>query len=228
MKNPFKKEVTSFQSVEPETPYQRAQKEWDDRIGSSRVQARNWRWLAFISLLLALVLLIMLMYFFSTKHDRLFIAEVTQTGRVVNVAPLVIKYNPTVAQQKYFIAKFVELIRSLPLDPVVAKQNWFQAYNFLSQRGAYRLNNFFAQNNPAEMLGKKTLSVKIDAINPISSSTFEVDWTEIIVNANGQTEGQKTYTGVFTVITQEPTSEKEILQNPLGIYIVDFNISPRT
>ena len=28
---------------EPETPYQRAGQAWDDRIGSGRVQARNWR-----------------------------------------------------------------------------------------------------------------------------------------------------------------------------------------
>ena len=27
----------------PETPYQRAGQVWDERIGSARVQARNWR-----------------------------------------------------------------------------------------------------------------------------------------------------------------------------------------
>ena len=36
---------------EPETPYQRAGQAWDDRIGSARVQARNWR-LAFFGALL--------------------------------------------------------------------------------------------------------------------------------------------------------------------------------
>ncbi len=32
---------------EPETPYQRAAQVWDERIGSARVQARNWRYMAF-------------------------------------------------------------------------------------------------------------------------------------------------------------------------------------
>ncbi len=32
---------------EPETPYQRAAQAWDDRIGSARVQAKNWRLMAF-------------------------------------------------------------------------------------------------------------------------------------------------------------------------------------
>src|ERR1700743_232895 len=32
---------------EPDTPYQRAGQVWDERIGSARVQARNWRLMAF-------------------------------------------------------------------------------------------------------------------------------------------------------------------------------------
>ena len=36
---------------EPETPFQRAEQVWDERIGSARVQARNWRILAFGNLI---------------------------------------------------------------------------------------------------------------------------------------------------------------------------------
>ena len=38
---------------EPETPYQKAAQVWDERIGSARVQAKNWRFMAFGSLVLA-------------------------------------------------------------------------------------------------------------------------------------------------------------------------------
>ena len=38
---------------EPETPYQKAAQVWDERIGSARIQARNWRLIAFGNLLLA-------------------------------------------------------------------------------------------------------------------------------------------------------------------------------
>src|SRR6266508_591744 len=41
------------QTPAPETPYQRAAQVWDDRIGSARVQARNWRLIAFGNLVLA-------------------------------------------------------------------------------------------------------------------------------------------------------------------------------
>lgn len=228
MKNPFKNENVVFKSEEPMTPYQKSQREWDERIGAARVQARNWRLIAIFSAAISLLLLIVLLIEMATRHDKLFVAEVTQGGRVVNVAQLAARYQPTVAQEEYFIAYFIGLVRNLSLDPVVAKKNWLDAYNFLSQRGAERLNVFFRQNNPADLLGKKTISIKINSINPISDKTFEVDWVESTINANGQDEGQKNYTGVFTIAIEQPKTQKQILQNPLGIYIVDFSITPRT
>src|SRR5262249_38992285 len=41
------------QTPAPETPYQKAAQAWDERIGSARVQAGNWRLIAFGNLLLA-------------------------------------------------------------------------------------------------------------------------------------------------------------------------------
>ena len=50
----FKRPATHYgKTAEPETPYQRAGQIWDDRIGSARVQARNWRLMAFGSLFLS-------------------------------------------------------------------------------------------------------------------------------------------------------------------------------
>ena len=44
----FKRSVQRYgRTPQPETPYQRAGQLWDERIGSARVQARNWRLMAF-------------------------------------------------------------------------------------------------------------------------------------------------------------------------------------
>lgn len=39
-------DVRYGRSPAPETPYQKAAAVWDERIGSARVQARNWRLVA--------------------------------------------------------------------------------------------------------------------------------------------------------------------------------------
>ena len=50
----FKRPAAHYgKSPEPETPYQKAAQVWDERIGSARVQARNWRFMAFGSLILS-------------------------------------------------------------------------------------------------------------------------------------------------------------------------------
>ena len=38
----------------PVTPYQKAAQLWDERLGSARVQAKNWRLMAFGSLALSI------------------------------------------------------------------------------------------------------------------------------------------------------------------------------
>ena len=44
----FKRTALSYgKSDDPVTPYQKAAQVWDERMGTSRVQARNWRLMAF-------------------------------------------------------------------------------------------------------------------------------------------------------------------------------------
>uniref|UniRef100_UPI003FD6FB3A VirB8/TrbF family protein n=1 Tax=Acidocella sp. TaxID=50710 RepID=UPI003FD6FB3A len=51
----FRRPGTRYgRTPEPETPYQKAAQVWDERIGSARVQARNWRLIAFGNLFLAI------------------------------------------------------------------------------------------------------------------------------------------------------------------------------
>ena len=50
----FKRSIRRYgRTPEPETPFQRAGQMWDERIGSARVQARNWRLMAFGGLALS-------------------------------------------------------------------------------------------------------------------------------------------------------------------------------
>ena len=52
--NPFRRPSVRYgKTPVAETPYQKAAQVWDERIGSARVQARNWRLIAFGNLGLA-------------------------------------------------------------------------------------------------------------------------------------------------------------------------------
>lgn len=227
MKNQFNQETPSYKTPAPETPYVRAKQVWDERLSSFALSADHWRKIAMISLVLVVLLLILLFISLSWHKPSLYIAEVSKEGQVMNVKMLSESYQPTEAQEEYFITQFIKLVRGVPLDPVAAKNNWLQAYNFLSDRGAQELNRFFQQNNPLPNLSKRTVTVNITDINPLSKNSYEVDWTEESIDQNGQIIGQQNMSGTFTIVVQPPKTKQEMLQNPLGIYIVDFHISPK-
>ena len=80
--------------------YQKAYEEWENRIGNAKIQARNWRFAAIASLILAILLLAAIIIESSRHHDFVYVAEVKTGENVINVVPTNIPYQPTVAQKK--------------------------------------------------------------------------------------------------------------------------------
>ncbi len=227
MNNDFNDETPYYRSPPPETPYLRAKQVWDERLSNFALGADLWRKIALMSMLLVVLLLLLLLLSLSWHKPKLYIAEVASSGQVLNVKMLAQEYQPTVAEEEYFIVQFIKLVQGVPLDPVAARNNWRAAYNFLSQRGAELLTQYFNKNSPLAVLGKKTVTIQINNINPISKNSYEVDWVEQSVGQNGQLISQRSMSGVFTLMVQTPKTQGAILQNPLGIYIVDFHMSPK-
>lgn len=210
-----------------ETSYIRAKQVWDKRLGRFAISADIWRKLCIACLGLVVLLLILLFLSFSWHKPKLYIAEVNASGQVLNVQLLAQQYKPNQAQEEYFITQFIQLVRNLPLDPVAAKNNWLSAYGFLSERGAEELNQFFKDNNPLANLSKKTVTVTINDINPLSNTSYQVDWSEQAIDQNGQIVGEIAMSGIFSIMIKQPDNKEEMLKNPLGIYIIDFHMSPK-
>src|SRR3546814_15564075 len=91
----FKRSVQRYgRSPLPETPYQRAGQLWDDRIGSARVQARNWRYMAFGGLLLASAMAAALTWQSLQSRVTPYVVEVDRLGEARAVAPANTDYTP--------------------------------------------------------------------------------------------------------------------------------------
>ncbi|WP_306121076.1 MULTISPECIES: VirB8/TrbF family protein, partial [unclassified Roseitalea] len=72
---------------EPVTPYQKAAQAWDERIGSARVQARNWRLMAFCCLALSGGLAVALVWQSTQGTIVPYVVEVDELGQAQAVAP---------------------------------------------------------------------------------------------------------------------------------------------
>jgi type IV secretion system protein VirB5 len=125
---------------EPITPYQKAAQVWDERLGTARVQASNWRLAALAAIALSTVLGLTLSAVIGRSGVVPYVVEVDRLGEVRAVGPAFEAYQPSDAQIAHFLARFIENVRSLSIDPVIVRTNWLHAYDFVTDRGAQALN----------------------------------------------------------------------------------------
>lgn len=212
------------ETPEPVTPYQKAAQVWDERIGSARVQAQNWRIMALGSLGLSIVLAGILLWLGRSSAVVPYIVEVDPRGGARAVGPAAEVYKPSEAQIAFHLARFVENVRGLSIDPVVVRQNWLKAYDLITDRAAVTLNEHARENDPFAKVGRETLTVEITSVVRASDSSFQVRWLERSFEG-GAPKDTKRWTGIFSVVVTSPRTVDLVRRNPLGIYIHAFNWS---
>lgn len=224
MNFPFRAPARSYAAAPADTPYKRAQQEWDARMGSAVLSARAWRAIAFGVLGLLGVAVASLVVVAMQQRTFVHVVEVSPEGQVTNVRAADGRWSPTNAQTAYHLGQFIRLVRSLPTDGVVLRENWLQAYRFLTPQAAAQLTEIARQDDPFLSLGRVGRTVHIRSIIARSNNAWEVTWVERATNATGTTDPE-VYSGVFTVTTRAPRNADEIANNPLGLLISDFSWS---
>ncbi|MFQ3452405.1 conjugal transfer protein TrbF [Bradyrhizobium sp. UFLA01-814] len=209
---------------EPETPYQRAAQVWDERIGSARVQAKNWRLMAFGSLILSCGLAGGLVW--QSTHGTVvpWVVQVDKLGEAQAVAPAVADYRPGDPQIAWYLAHFIAMVRSLPADPIIVRENWLKAYDFTTTAGAMALNDYARANDPFASLGKQQVAIDVSSVIRASPDSFRVAWVEHRYQ-DGALAGTTRWTAILTIAIQPPTDADRLRKNPLGIYVNAINWS---
>lgn len=210
-----------------ESPYLRAGKEWDERIGTARVQAKNWR-MAFFSLALLSIFLSTsnLYQLGQQKLVPLVITLDKESGRPDVLGTLTeIKYQPKEQEIKYFLTQFIGRVRAVPDDPVLIKKNWLEAYTYLRRGAATSLNELTNsdESSPLKKIGEKTVTFKIISVVEVEGTkSYQARWKEKVFDRNGALLDSYTMNGVFTVEFDTPKDDSSLFINPLGIFIKSF------
>jgi len=221
----FKRPSTHYgKTPQPDTPYQKAAQVWDDRIGSARVQAKNWRFMAFGSLLLAGGFAAALVWQSARGTIVPWVVQVDRLGQSQAVAPAVADYRPTDPQIAWHLARFIEQVRSIPADPIIVRQNWLRAYDFTTDRGALALNDYARSNDPFTKVGKQQIAVDVSSVIRASPDSFRVAWTERRYQDGSLAEASR-WTAILTVVVQPPRDAERVRKNPLGIFVNAINWS---
>jgi len=221
----FKRSAVHYgRTPEPVTPYQRAAQSWDERIGSARVQAKNWRVMAFGCLFLTGGLAAGLVWQSAQGTITPWVVEVDHLGQAQTIAPANSAYQPTDPQIVFHLARFIEHVRGLPMDAIVLRQDWLRAYDFTTDRGAAALNDYARGNDPFAKLGKMQIAVDVSSVIRASPDSFRVAWIERRYD-NGQLAATDRWTAILTIVVEAPRDLDRLRKNPLGIYVNAINWS---
>jgi type IV secretion system protein VirB5 len=216
---PFKRAAQRYgRTPEPVTPYQKAGQVWDERLGTARVQARNWRWMAFGSLALACGLSGGLLWLSAQSKVTPYVVEVDRMGEVRAVAPAIEHYNPTDAQIAWTLARFITDVRSLSSDPIIVRKDWLEAYDFATGKGATFLSEFARASDPFKAVGTRSVSVEVTSVVRVSESSFQVKWTESTYE-HGNLARREGWTAILTLLIRAPRDAETLRKNPLGLYV---------
>ncbi|QSR21087.1 conjugal transfer protein TrbF [Hyphomonas sp. KY3] len=219
--------VRYSKTPEPVTPYQKAAQVWDERIGSARVQARNWRLMAFGSLLLSAGLSAALVWQSAQGTIVPYVVEVDRLGAAQAVLPAIADFRPTDPQIAYHLSRFIENVRQIPADPIVLRQNWLHAYDFTTDKGALALNDYARVNDPFAKVGDMQVSVEVSSVIRASENSFRIAWIERRY-AGGQLAATERWTAILTIVLQQPRDAERLRKNPLGIFVNAINWSRET
>lgn len=215
----FKRAVQRYGTTpEPVTPYQKAAQVWDDRIGSARVQARNWRLMALGGLALSTGLSAGLVWQSMQSRVVPFVVQVDRLGEPRALQPADKDYRPTDPQIAWHLGRFITDVRTISLDPVLMRQNWLEAYDFVTPRGARFLGDYARSADPFGEIGTRTISVQVTSVVRASDRSFQVKWIESVFE-RGNLATTSHWTAMISVEVRPPSSAETLRKNPLGLYV---------
>lgn len=223
--HPFQRVSVRYgETPEPVTPYQKAGQVWDERLGSARVQASNWRLAALGITAVSGVLGLTLLTVIARSGIVPYVVEVDRLGEVRAVGPALEAYQPSDAQIAHFLARFIENVRSLSIDPVIVRTNWLHAYDFVTDRGAQALNDYARETDPFAKIGSRTVTAEVTSVVRASNDSFEIRWKENSFE-NGSIAKAERFTGLVTTVLKPPADAETLRKNPLGLYVHSLNWS---
>ena len=211
--------------IDETNPYLDAKREWLERYGNYISQKRNWQIIAVLSAIISLICVIFLGY--STTQNKLipYVIEVDKLGNTskVGIVQNIDLKNPNVI--KYSLNTFIYSWRSVWGDVEIQRKFIFDAYAYLepNSKAFNFINEEYREKNPFKQVSKENVRVKVKSIVPQNADTWQVEWEEETRNLKEEIISQITYRGFFQVQQIVPTTEEQILKNPLGIFIFDLN-----
>jgi type IV secretion system protein VirB5 len=219
---------------EIDNPYLSARRTWNAHVGAVAASRQLWQIVALLSLLIALASIGGMVHLASQSRFVPYVIEVDKLGQALAVAPAerAAPADPRVVHAA--VAAFVADLRTVTPDVALQRKAVFRVYAMLSSSdpGTAKANEWLngtEDSSPFKRAARETVSTEIVSVIPQTPDTWQVDWMETVRDRQGVMKGQpyrmRALVTVYTVPATPQTTEEQVRNNPLGIYVRDFSWS---
>ncbi len=217
-----------------ENPYLSARRTWNEHVGSVVSSRQTWQVVGILSLLIALAGVGGVIHIGSQSKFIPYVVQIDKMGQTIAAGPVTAadKADPRIVHAT--VADFITSARMVTPDVALQRKAVFKVYSVLSPNdpATAKMNEWLNGNadaSPFKRAAKEMVNIEITSVIPQSPDTWQVDWTETTRDRQGALKGQPVpMRALVTVYTAEPTSQttdEQLRNNPMGIYVRDYSWS---
>ncbi len=210
-------------SRENYNPYLAARREWDERYGDQITRARNWRTVAVLCALIALLETTGLLWMSSHSRVFPFVVLVDNLGRPIasGFAEQTTINDDRVKRSTIF--DWVENLRLVTSDGIAQRKAIDFVYSHIANGSSAQtfISEFYRADPPSNRAQTETVAVEVKSVLPTSDRTYEVDWVETTRDLYGAIKATDRWKGSFSIALNPPTDERLARINPLGVYVTN-------
>ena len=224
------KEIFKSASGPVETRFNRVINQYDQYINKLIKESRIWQLVGLCSVLMILGTIIGWFRVLSIQKEIPIVIEVNELGRAKYIGDIGSNtYLRGYTVKDYMIESvlrdFIAYSRNIYVDQEVMSKNYQQAAAWCSNELKLKLRDELVAEDPFAMIGRIKRNISIESGIKTTNATWQYDWFDVTSDIYGKEISRLRYRGMFTVAIKEPQTENERFNNPLGIYIIDYNIS---
>ena len=217
-----------------ENPYLSARRTWNEHVGSVVSSRQTWQVVGILAMLIALASVGGVIHIGSQSKFIPYVVQVDKMGQTIAAGPVTAadKADPRIVHAT--VADFITSARMVTPDVALQRKAVFKVYSVLSPNdpATAKMNEWLNGNadaSPFKRAAKEMVNIEITSVIPQSPDTWQVDWTETTRDRQGALKGQPVpMRALVTVYTAEPTSQttdEQLRNNPMGIYVRDYSWS---
>lgn len=200
--------------------------EYSERYGSLAQEARRWRLAALAALVVSVALTFGLVSLARSSKVAPYIVQVDQHGFAVAIKPA---ESVAPADERVIIAQVARWVRA---QRTVLGERGAQAelvdevFAMLAPgtAAAQKTLEYFKEHDPYQV-SERRVDVAVTRVQPMRSATHvTVEWSER-VRQGTMTESVTRYSALVAVSVSPVRALKDVLANPLGVFVTDYSIS---